>query len=66
MIDEGYREDLIQKVDKKRVQEFDMFLDRAALKKNSLSSLAEKNIPIKRLPELQIVLVGKVSRRSMF
>ena len=64
MIDKGYSEDLIRKEDKERVQKFDNFMDRATLTRNSLSSLAEKNIQIERLPELRIVLVGKVRSRS--
>ena len=66
MVDEGYSEVLIQKEDERKVREFDMFLERTTLRKNSLSSLAEKNMEIKRLPELRIVLVGKVSTRSKF
>ena len=64
MIDKGYSEDLIRKEDNERVQKFDNFMDRATLRRNSLSSQLEKNIPIMRLPELRIVLVGKVSSRS--
>ena len=66
MVDYKFPEIVIRNEDKKRVQEFEMFLARATLKKNTLSSLAEKNITIKRLPELRIVLIGNASSRFQF